>query len=360
MNTMGDGEDDPEVPALSLPLSAPVAADMGQSRTDHHPYAAHPAVPVTVWPAPVAADDLPPGHPYAAHPTPASAPPPVSAPRPPAACFPLPVPPVSTPVDTEPAANGTVTTTVAPPEPAVSAPAATEPAASDTADDDTSTAGPAIPDAAAVDPTLDEPTLGDPTLDEPTLGDPTLDEPTPDELAADDSASTADSARSGRDGHVAAVGRRGDERAPESPAHGDYLFPGGSTAEPPDDPNRVILRKQLDALRARAASAASWQETSAHYAQLVNSDGVVPITARFTGDDIEFLGRAREEVLGLAEFGLRLLDLHAPLDAGGISTDPSSPIMRCRSCMWRWPCPTFTLLSETVNQLPHPRSPLGR
>ena len=159
---------------------------------------------------------------------------------------------------------------------------------------------------------------------------------------------------------MAAVGRSGDERAPEAAAHADYLFSGSPAGEPPDDPNRVILRKQLDALRGRAASAASWQEASAHYAQLVNSDGVVPVTARFTRDDIEFLGRAREEVLGLAELGLRLLELHAPLDAGGISTDPSSPIMRCRSCMWRWPCPTFSLLSEAVSQLPHPRSPRSR
>jgi hypothetical protein len=125
-----------------------------------------------------------------------------------------------------------------------------------------------------------------------------------------------------------------------------------SASEPPEDPNRVILRKQLDALRVRAANASSWLEASSQYAQMINREGVVPVTARFTREDVEFLGRAREEVLGLAELGLRLLELHAPLDAGGISTDPSSPILRCRSCMWRWPCPTFSMLTETVNQLP--------
>jgi hypothetical protein len=124
--------------------------------------------------------------------------------------------------------------------------------------------------------------------------------------------------------------------------------------EPPEDPNRVILRKQLDALRVRAANASSWLETSGRYAQMINRDGLVRVTARFTREDIEFLGRAREEVLGLAELSLRLLDLHAPLDAGGISTDPSSPILRCRSCMWRWPCPTFGTLTEIVSQLPGP------
>jgi hypothetical protein len=261
MNTTGDGEEDLEYLAQGLPLSAPVAADMGQSRTDH-PYAPHPVVPARAWPARTPADDLPPGHPYAAHPAP------------------------------------------------VSVPAATTPEPSD------------------------------PTLDSPA---PAPEPPPP-----------------GRQGHVAAVGRGGDGRAPESPAPADYLYTRGPAGEPPDDPNRVILRKQLDALRARAASASSWREASAHYAQLVNSDGVVPVTARFTRDDIEFLGRAREEVLGLAELGLRLVELHAPLDAGGISTDPSSPIMRCRSCMWRWPCPTFSMLSETVNQLPHPRPPKAR
>lgn len=144
--------------------------------------------------------------------------------------------------------------------------------------------------------------------------------------------------------------------APEPPPQPSYLIAGGQDA-PPEDPTRVILRKHLDALRVRAASASSWLETSVHFARMVNRDGVVPVTARFSRDDIEFLGRAREEVLGFAELGLRLLELHAPLDAGGISTDPSSPILRCRSCMWRWPCPTFRVLTDAVSQLPRPGSP---
>ena len=139
----------------------------------------------------------------------------------------------------------------------------------------------------------------------------------------------------------------GHDPAPYSPAGGT---PGAdwSAADGPEDPERVSLREHLDAVRVRAASASSWLEASVHYARLLNQDGVVPVTARFTRDDIEFLGRAREEVLGFAELGLRLLELHAPLDAGGISTDPSSPILRCRSCMWRWPCPTFRMLTDAL------------
>lgn len=133
-----------------------------------------------------------------------------------------------------------------------------------------------------------------------------------------------------------------------------------SAADVPEDPQRALLREHLDAVRAGAASASSWLEASEHYVRLLNRDGVVPVTARFTRDDIEFLGRAREEVLGFAELGLRLLELHAPLDAGGISTDPSSPILRCRSCMWRWPCPTFRMLTDALSHLPPPGPPPAR
>jgi hypothetical protein len=138
------------------------------------------------------------------------------------------------------------------------------------------------------------------------------------------------------------------------PSAGGTAGADWSAADAPEDPQRVSLREQLDAVRVRAASASSWLEASGHYVRLLNREGVVPVTARFTRDDIEFLGRAREEVLGFAELGLRLLELHAPLDAGGISSDPSSPILRCRSCMWRWPCPTFRMLTDALSDLPPP------
>ena len=50
-----------------------------------------------------------------------------------------------------------------------------------------------------------------------------------------------------------------------------------------------------------------------------------------------------------AELGVRLLDLHRPQEAGGISSDPGHPIRRCRACMSRWPCPTFRLIAETLD-----------
>ncbi len=150
------------------------------------------------------------------------------------------------------------------------------------------------------------------------------------------------------------------DSAPDPSDRGGSDPADGAAPDLTEDPHRVWMREQLDAVRATAASASSWLETSAYYARLLNRDGVVPVTARFTRDDIEFLGRAREQVLGFAELSLRLLELHAPLDAGGISTDPSSPILRCRSCMWRWPCPTFRMLTDALSQLPHPGAPPAR
>lgn len=127
--------------------------------------------------------------------------------------------------------------------------------------------------------------------------------------------------------------------------------------EPPDladRPERLVpgagqLREHLAAVRLHAEAAASWLETSSHYARLVNRDGVVPVTARFSAHDLAFLAGAREQVLGFAELGLRLIELHQPLDAGGVSSDTSAPVQRCRSCMWRWPCPTFRTLAEILD-----------
>jgi len=109
-----------------------------------------------------------------------------------------------------------------------------------------------------------------------------------------------------------------------------------------------ILRRYLQEVRQRAAGAASWLATSGHYAQLVNRDGVVPVTARFRPGDLEFLASAREELLRFADLGLRLAELHQPLEASPVTSDPDGQVQRCRSCMWRWPCPTFRLLDEML------------
>jgi len=72
----------------------------------------------------------------------------------------------------------------------------------------------------------------------------------------------------------------------------------------------------------------------------VEITSVTPTGAEVTDD-------AAAEVL-LGGRALRLLELHRPRDAGGITSDPSNPIRRCRSCMWRWPCPTFRAFSDAL------------
>jgi hypothetical protein len=298
MNMIGDSDDNPEGLPPGMPLSAPVAADMVLERAPTVRFHEHERYP----------------RPSAAYP------PPPLAPRQSVAFSPVVSPPA---VPDRPVAPGGYVE----PEPPEQPPA--QPKTSDLAADAAHppSAAPAM-DRQAPYPPAPAPPPPAPGTEPPPTAPAQPDEP---------------------------------EFAQTSPVHADFHPRGGTAKEnPPEDPQRVLLRKQLDALRARAGSASSWLDKSAHYAQLVNRDGIVPIAARFTRDDIEFLGRAREEVLSLADLGLRLLELHAPLDAGGISTDPSSPILRCRSCMWRWPCPTFRMLSDALGQMPHPGSPAGR
>lgn len=124
-------------------------------------------------------------------------------------------------------------------------------------------------------------------------------------------------------------------------------------ANPPgSEPDRRMagLREHLDEVGRRAAGATSWLETSEQYARLLNSEGFVPVTARFDARDLMFLGRAREDLLSFAELGMRLADLHRPLDAGGTTSDPANPALRCRNCMWRWPCPTLRLMTELLTE----------
>ncbi len=82
----------------------------------------------------------------------------------------------------------------------------------------------------------------------------------------------------------------------------------------------------------------------------MNQDGFVPVKARLAREDLLFLAGAREEVIMFAELGVRLLDLHRPQESGGISSDPASPLRRCRACMSRWPCPTFRAIDETLGR----------
>ena len=155
-----------------------------------------------------------------------------------------------------------------------------------------------------------------------------------------------------------------------APLAADLLPPGDGRAalDPPPEPvpvqppapgwtpggdsQRERIRDEMAALRARASDASSWLASSRQYSRLLNRDGVVPLTARMTAGDLAFLAEAREQILQFTELTVRLIDLHQPLDAGGITTDPSSPIRRCRSCMWRWPCPTFSILAEVADHPP--------
>ena len=131
-----------------------------------------------------------------------------------------------------------------------------------------------------------------------------------------------------------------------------YPDSGPVSWAPDVDQQRTRIRDDLEGLRSRAEATSSWLESSRHYSRLINREGVVPLNARMTPGDLAFLAEAREQILQFTELAGRLIDLHQPLDAGGITTDPSSPIRRCRSCMWRWPCPTFSILAEVVDRPP--------
>ena len=102
-------------------------------------------------------------------------------------------------------------------------------------------------------------------------------------------------------------------------------------------------------MRLRSEKAQSWHAQAGVYSGLLNREGYVTIRACFSQEDVTFLSRAREDVIALADVALRMLELHRPRDAGGITSDPAHPIRRCRSCMWRWPCPTFRTLSDTLS-----------
>ncbi|GAA4522001.1 MULTISPECIES: hypothetical protein [Nonomuraea] len=115
----------------------------------------------------------------------------------------------------------------------------------------------------------------------------------------------------------------------------------------PEDPQRRRIREQLEAILIRSEKATSWHDEAARLRGLVNHEGYVPVRTKLAGEDLDFLSGARDELLMFSELGLRLLDLHQPRDAGGITSDAAHPILRCRSCMWRWPCPTFRAMSES-------------
>ncbi|MFG3437704.1 hypothetical protein ACGF0J_10720 [Nonomuraea sp. NPDC047897] len=126
--------------------------------------------------------------------------------------------------------------------------------------------------------------------------------------------------------------------------------------EQPEDPQRQRLREHLETILIRTEKAASWQEEAGRLRCLVNHEGFVPVRTRLAVEDLDFLSGAREDLITFTELTLRLLDLHQPRDAGGITSDTAHPILRCRSCMWRWPCPTFRAMSEAFGTAFSPES----
>ncbi|NKZ04939.1 hypothetical protein [Actinomadura latina] len=115
------------------------------------------------------------------------------------------------------------------------------------------------------------------------------------------------------------------------------------------DPRETRLRERLETIRARSAKSSSWRTSTQVLSRLVNRNGFIPIRTRLSREDLAFLAGAREEVIAFADLGARLLDLHRAQESGGITSDPDRPIRRCRACMSRWPCPTFRMISESLD-----------
>lgn len=115
---------------------------------------------------------------------------------------------------------------------------------------------------------------------------------------------------------------------------------------------RARLRERLDAVLQRAERATAWKSVTYYVGRLANKDGYTPVTARLSHDDLAFLTHARDDLLTFAHLGLRLFELHEPRDAGAVSST-DRPVLRCRTCMWRWPCPTYRALREALPDDPH-------
>lgn len=111
--------------------------------------------------------------------------------------------------------------------------------------------------------------------------------------------------------------------------------------------SRKKLRERLDTVHSRAERATAWKAVTYYVGRLANREGYTPITARLSHDDLAFLTHARDDVLAFTNLALRLLELHEPRDAGAVSSTRRSTL-RCRTCRWRWPCPTYQAIREAL------------
>jgi hypothetical protein len=101
------------------------------------------------------------------------------------------------------------------------------------------------------------------------------------------------------------------------------------------------VRRRADDASARLDDRSAGQAGSA---------GLTPATAAAGAGEPELLRMARDDLAGFADLGLRLLELHQPIDLG--AGDPSSSVTACLSCMSPWPCPTFRTLAEIIESGP--------
>lgn len=115
-----------------------------------------------------------------------------------------------------------------------------------------------------------------------------------------------------------------------------------------DRPDRLRLLERFEEIRYRVQKASAWRSATHYMAQLVNRDGYIPVSARLSRDDLAFLAHAREDVLAFVTLGQRLLELHQSRDVPGVTSDPTRPMLRCRTCAQRWPCPTYRTIDEII------------
>jgi ABC-type lipoprotein export system ATPase subunit len=125
-----------------------------------------------------------------------------------------------------------------------------------------------------------------------------------------------------------------------------------SAAVPPLHRRGARLREYLDEVRRRAYNALPWLAASASQAQRADASGPARGVTALGADELAFLQMARDDLVGFADLGLRLLELHQPMDLSSGTGDPAGPVPRCLSCMWRWPCPTFLTLAEILQGRP--------
>lgn len=117
-----------------------------------------------------------------------------------------------------------------------------------------------------------------------------------------------------------------------------------------DRPDPVRLLERFEEIRCRVQKAGTWRSATYYMGRLLNRDGYVPISTRLSRDDLMFLAHARDDVLAFVNLGQRLIELHQPREVPGVTSDPSRPMRRCRTCTLRWPCPTYRAIDEIVSR----------